>query len=375
MPNYLDEINATTMRVVRPKVIADLAFKKRSPRLAYMRAHALPHDGGAAIQNTFLYGKTIGGPYAKGDTFDMARVQILDADLFDMKYYEQNDTQYLEDIDVENRGSAKVFSIVTAHQEALMLTMNENLAIESYRHGQASSATVLDNRITSINGLSEQLNDGLTNSWDGNVFPIYGGQTRNGTIGTALNSVPYFFGDSTGAAGPITYAGALEQFLDASAGDWSPNIAYGNKAVFAYVLERMQPQQRFGNEKDWIWGGETWSLMGMRFMRDEYAPSLRFGVNDPRTGNFLTATFTSAATPAAASNLPASTTITVGETLWFENTHTNQMHLSTSDRFQFGWTGYKEAQNSTTVAGQLLVALNVINQYPYASKQCYGINS
>lgn len=375
MPNLLDELNATTLKVIRPKVIADLAFKKKSPFLAYLRAHALPHSGGAFIQNTFLYGKTIGGPYAKGDTFDLSTQQILDATKFDMRYYEQNDTQYLEDIDVENRGEAMVFSIIKAHQEALMLTMNENLAIEMYRHGQPIGTGVADNRVTSVNGAAEMLNDGVTSSWDGNTFPTYGQNTRNGTIGAALNSVPFFHGDSTGAAGAIVYSNALEQYLDACGGDWHPNIASGNKAVFAYVLERLQPQQQFHTEKDWIWGGETWTLMGMKFMRDEYAPSLRFGVNDPRTGNYLTAAFTSSAAPATNSNLPAATTVTPAETLWYWNTKTFQMHLSNAERFRFGWTGYKEAQNSTIVAGQLLVALNVLCQYPWANKQQYGINS
>lgn len=375
MANLLDELNVTTLKVIRPKIIADLAFKKKSPFLAYLRAHALPHEGGAFIQNQFLYGKTTGGPYAKGETFDLSTSQILDATKFDMRYYEQNDTQFLEDIDVENRGPAAVFSIVTAHQEALMLTMNENLAIEAYRHGQASGSTITDNRVTSINGAAEMLNDGVTNSWDGNVFPTYGQNTRNGTIGDALNSIPFFHGSPTGAAGAVIYSNVLEQYLTAKGGDWTPNIAVGNKAVFAYVMERLQPQQQFRTEKDYIWGGETWSLMGMKFMEDQYAPSLRFGKNDPKTGNYLTATFTSSAAPAPNSNLPASTTITVGETLWFWNTKTFQMHLSNSERFRFGWTGYKEAQNSTIVAGQLLVALNILNQFPWASVQMYGINS
>jgi len=367
-----DELNATTLRVIRPKIIADLAFMKSSPFLAYLRAQALPHDGGAGIQNTFIIGKTVGGPYAKGDTFDTTRQQLLDANMFDVRYYEQNDTQYLEDIDVENNGAAKVFDIVTAHQEILMMTMNENLAIEMYRHGQAAT---LDTRITSVNGLAEQLNDGLNNSWEGNVFTTYGGYTRSTSL-VGLNSTPYFFGDNvTGAAGPITYSQCLEQFLSAKGGNWTPTIAVGNKAVFAYVLERLQPQQRFNAGGEWIWGGDSWNLMGMRFMEDQYCPSARFGVNDPRTGNFLTSTFTSASTVTAASNLPASTTVTVGETLWFLNPKTFQMHLSNSERFKFGWTGYKEVQNATVVAGQLLVALNVLNQFPWANRQMYGINS
>ena len=374
MPNLVDEVNATTQKVIRPRKIADLAFKRKSPFLTKMREDALPHSGGAFLENAFLYGKTVGGPYAKGTPFDLARTQLLDVTRFTMKFYEQNDTQFLEEIDVENNGDAKVFSIIDAHQEAMFLTMNENLSIEAYRHGQASSSTVSDNRIVSINGLAEALNDGVTNSWDGNVFPVYGGNTRNGTIGDALNSVPYFFGNSDGSAGPITYAGALEQFLEAKGGDWTPNLAVGNKPVYGYILQRIQPQQRYGNEKSVRWGVESFNLMGMEFLCDEYCPSARNGKNDPRTGNFLTSTFTSAASPATASNLPGSTTITVGECLFFFNTFTYQMHLSNAKRFQFGWTGYKEAQNSTIVAGQLLVALNILCQFPWANRQMYGIN-
>jgi hypothetical protein len=373
MPNLFDELNATTLRTIRPRIIADLAFKKSSPFLAYLRAHALPHSGGAGIQNTFIYDKTIGGPYAKNDTFDMTRKQLLDANMFDVRYYHQNDTQYLEDIDVENRGPEKVFDIVRVHQEVMMMTMNENLAIEMYRHGQNAT---LDNRITSVNGLAEALNDGLNNSWEGNVFTTYGGQTRNGTIGDALNSIPFFFGDNvTGAAGPITYSNCLEQWLACKGGNWVPNIALGNKAVFAYVLERLQPQQRYQGGGEWIWGGDSWNLMGMRFMEDQYCPSSRYGVNDANTGNFLTSTFTSGAGVTAASNLPTSATITVGEVLFFLNSRTFQMHLADSERFRFGWTGYKEAQNSNVVAGQLLVALNLLCQFPWANKQMYGINS
>ena len=376
MANLLDELNATTLKVIRPKVIMDLAFRRRSPFLAFLREHALPHSGGAMIQNTFLYGKTLGGPYAKGETFDLTQQQILDVTKFDVRYYHQNDTQFREDIDVENKGAPAVFSRVKAHQEALMLTMNENLSVEVYRHGQASGSNISDNRVTSVNGMSEALNDGVSNSWDGNIFATYGQNTRNGTIGSSLNSVPFFHGDSTGAAGPITYANCLEQYLDACGGEWAPNLAVGNKAVFAYVLERLQPQQRFNNGgNEWLWGADSWNLMGMRFMRDEYAPSLRFGVNDARTGNWLTSTFTSASSPASASGLPSATTVTVGETLWFFNTKTFQMHLSDSEIFRFGWTGYKEAQNSTIVAGQLLVALNLLCQGPVYNKQNYGINS
>lgn len=375
MPNLLDEINATTLKVILPKKVMDNAFKRKSPLLRKLRSKATVFSGGAFIQQTFLFGKTTGGSYGRGDTFDLTRSNLVDVTKFDLRFYYQNDTQFKEDINVYNKGAAAVFDLVAIHQEAMLLSMNEMLSIDLYRHGQSSGGLVLDNRPTSINGASEALNNGVDNSWDGNVFVTYGKNTRNGSIGAALNCTPYFAGDPTGAAGPITYAILLERYLTACGGDWHPDMLTMNKAAFAYCLERIQPQQRFGQEAKPKWGFEGFSLMGMELMRDEYAPSARFGVNDPKTGNWLTGTFTSVAVPTADSNLPASQPITVGETIWGWNTDTQALYISDDPLYRFGFTGYKEAQNSTIVAGQLLFAGNFIFRAPWTCFPIYGVNS
>lgn len=372
----VDELNATTERAIRPKKIFDLAFKKKSPFLAKLRDQALTHDGGAFIQNTMLLGKTVGGSYAKGQTFTLARPQLLDVTQFDMRYYQQSDVQLLEEIRVENVGAAKVFSILETHQEAMILTMNEMLAIALYRHGQASASTITDNRITELNGLAEAFNDGVTNSWDGNVFPTYGRQTRNsGLVGSALNSIPYWGGDSSGNPGAISYGVLLQNYLDAMSGDMSPSLIVGNKAIYGYILQRIQPMQRIGQESNISWGAESFTILGAKFMLDEYAPSSVYGVNDPRTGNYLTAAFTSAASPATASNLPASTTVTPGETLWVYTMPTFQLQIAKDKLYQFGWTGYQKGIDSTIVAGQMLFGGNILCQAPSYNKQMYGFNS
>ena len=56
------------------------------------------------------------------------------------------------------------------------------IAISLYLNGSRAGYTKL------ITGLAEALSDGSANSWDGQTYTTYGGQTRNGTIGTALNS-------------------------------------------------------------------------------------------------------------------------------------------------------------------------------------------
>lgn len=372
----VDELNATTEKAIRPKKIFDLAFKQKSPFLAYLREDALTHDGGAFIQNTMLLGKTVGGAYSKGSTFTLARPQLLDVTQFDMRYYQQSDVQLLEELNVENQGAAKVFSILEIHQEALILTMNEMLAVDIYRHGQASGSGVDDNRVTSMNGLSEAFNDGVTSSWDGNEFTTYGRNTRNsGLVSTALNSIPYWGGDSSGNAGAISYSVLLTNYLDCVHGDMAPNLIVGGKAIYGYILTRLQPMQRLGQEQDVAWGAKSFHLLGAKFLMDEYAPSSVYGKNDSRTGNYLTAAFTSSASPATSSNLPASTTVTPGETLWIFNTKTFQLQVSKSKLYQFGWTGYKESIDSTIVAGQMLFAGNLICQAPDYNKQLYGFNS
>lgn len=375
MANLVDELNAVALKVARPKAVADLAFRRKSPVLAQLRADAMPHSGGAFIQNTFLYGKTTGGSFTKGSTFSLVQNQILDITKFDMRYYQQSDVQFLEELKVEiGKGDHVLYDKAKIHQQAMLLTMNEMLSVDLYRHGQTSTTGVSDNRNSMMNGLAEALNNGVDNGWDGNYFTAYGKQTRNGTIGSALNSTPYFGGNADGSAGPITYSAFLEQYIDACNGDWEPNLISMNKALWSYILERMQPQQMW-NETNPHWGGQSFRFMNAKVARDEYAPSSRYGVSDPKTGSWLTSTFTSVNSPTTNSNLPAATTVTVGETLWYLNTKTFQIHISSDPLFQFGFTGYKEAQNSIIVAGQLLLAINLLCQYPYANKQAYGFNS
>lgn len=375
MANLVDELNAVALKVARPKAIMDLAFRRKSPVLAQLRRDAESHSGGAFIQNTFLYGKTTGGSFSKGSTFPLVQNQILDITKFDMRYYQQSDVQFLEELKVEiGRGDHVIYDKAKIHQQAMLLTMNEMLSVDLYRHGQATTTGVSDNRSTMMNGLDEALNNGIDNSWTGNYYTNYGKQTRGGTIGTALNSTPYFGGNADGSAGPITYATFLEQYIDCCNGDWEPNMISMNKALWTYILERMQPQQVWSNETP-HWGAKSFKFMNAQVVRDEYAPSSRYGVNDPKTGSWLTSTFTSVASPTTNSNLPASTTITVGETFWPLNTKTLQFHISSDPLFALGFTGYKEAQNSIIVAGQLLLAINLLCQAPYASKVCYGFNS
>lgn len=388
-PN-IDELNATTLGEIFPRTVKDNYFLG-SPLLAYVRDHCMvPFRGGAYMQNTFLYQPMIGEFYETGDTFNIQKQQTLAATRFDPKKIEVSVPEFLEDIEITNRGPLAVFSRVKSDLQNAIMTLNAKVAIAFNRHGQAAGGSVVDNRVKYINGWSEALNDGVTNSWDGNVFTTYGGQLRNGVIAAALNSIPVWMGDQQGNPGMITYAQLEEMYQNASinsatpGGTGEPDLGVCNKAAYAYAKERMQVQQRFDQERDPIWGMVGWKFNSAMILKDDYFPSLKYGKNDPFLGNYLTAAFTSSAAPASSSNLPANTSVTPGEVFAFFNTRSSGggddtknllFRISDSALFGGGFTGFKPAQDSTKVVGQVLLGCNVEFPSCRLHVQAYGIGS
>lgn len=386
----MDELNATTLGEIFPRVVKDNYFLG-TPLLAYVRDHCLvPFRGGAYMQNTFLYQPMIGDFYQTGDTFNIQKQQTLDATRFDMKKVEVSVPEFLEDVEITNKGPLAVFSRVKSDLQNAIMTLNAKVAIALNRHGQAAAGGVVDNRVKFINGWSEALNDGVTNSWDGNVFATYGGVTRNGVVGAALNSIPVWMGDQNGNPGMITYAALEEMYQNASinsstpGGTGEPDLGVCNKAAYAYAKERIQVQQRFAQEKDPIWGMAGWRFNSAMILKDDYFPSLKYGRNDAFLGNYLTANFTSSATPASSSNLPAVTTIQPNEVFAFFNTRSSGggddsknllFRVSDSALFGGGFTGFKPAQDSTKTVGQVLLGCNVEFPSTRLHVHAYGIGS
>lgn len=332
-----------------------------------------PFGGGAFLQNTFLYGSLIGGAYAKGGAnFNLTKPQILSATLFDPKYYEVNVSEYLEDIDVINKGENAVFSLVDIDMQAAVNTLSTIIALDLQQNGQSS-------RVLNINGWTEAYNDGVLPDWQGNIWTTYGTQARNGAVGSALNSSPYWFGTTTGASAPITYSGVEEFYQSLCRGLKEPDLMAGNKAVFAYVKERMQVQQRFQQEKDPYWGVTGFRFNNAIFLKDDYFPSFKFGQTDPNLGTWVTnATLTNplASSGTFANNFPNSTsatTLNVAEVLGIFNTDYILFRLSDSAEFGFGFTGFIRAQDNTRVAGQVKAACNLQITSPWSGGHGYGI--
>jgi hypothetical protein len=360
------ELNAVTLFEIYPRTVED-EFFLATPLLAYFRDHCLvPFTGGTFMQSPIRYAPMIGGFYAPGAGFNITKRQTITALQFDTRYCYVSIPEYKEEIQVENKGELAVASLLEADMQNGVDTINAIVAIASNLSGQGT-------RSLAINGWPEAMNDGVTNSYDGNVYPVYGQQTRNGAVGATLNSVPQWCGDALGNPGIIQYAQLEEGYQDASIGKKEPNLGVGNKAVIAYIKEKLVVQQRFAQEKDPVWGVTGFRFNNAMILKDDYFPSLKYGRNDPILGNSLTGTFTSAAAPASASGLPAATTITVGEVFCFFNTFDWLFRVTDNEEFGFGFSGFVPAQDNTRVVGQIKAMVNEQCLSPRTQKQFYGI--
>ena len=372
-PN-LSEIESTTLQEIFPRLMEDWFFR-RTAFLAYLRDHCrAPWGGGAYQQTAFRYAPMIGGWYGVGTNFNITQPNTIAGLIFELKNIEVNITEFPEVLDL-NRGPLAVYSLVKEHMENAIQTANAMCATAFNRHGQPAAGLVLDNRALFPNGWAEALNDGVTNSWDGNIYTTYGQQLRNGVIGTTMNSIPYWAGTATGATGMLTYNVLEETYQDCAVEGWSPDLGVCNLAAYAYGKERLQAQQRFAQENDPIWGHKAWKFEDASIIPDPYFPSLRYGKNDPLLGNWLTAAFLSGAAPAASSNLPAGIPVTPGEVFCWFYTPSWHLRISTNPMFNFNFTGFKVAQNNTRLAGQILGRTTLVATQCRTHKQIYGIGA
>src|SRR5262245_11613103 len=249
-------LTAVTKEEIWPRQITD-SFFRAIPFFSYLRDKALvTFSGMTFMQYPYLFRPLIGGPYAPGSAFNIDKVDSIAALQFREKYYEVNVTEFKEEIQVRNRGANAVFSLLDADMKNAMMTLSTIIAIDAWRHGQASGSGVTDDRSLNINGLSEALNDGVLPSWDGNIFTTYGAQARNGAIGAALNSSPYWLGQSNGSAGKITYEKLEDMYQIASQGNLSPDLAVTSKRGMTLIKNTLQPAQRFQQEVDPRYGFE-----------------------------------------------------------------------------------------------------------------------
>lgn len=366
MDPTIAELNAVTLQEILPRTITDNFFLA-TPLLAYFRDHCtVPFTGGLFMQSPFRYASMIGGFYAPGSNFNLSKRQTLTATQFNARYIYVSIPEYLEDISVINKGNLAVAQILDADMQNGVDTLNGIVAVNLALGGQGA-------RSLAINGWSEVMNNGVDPSWDGTIYTTYGGVTRNGAVGSALNSVPQWCGDAAGNPGIPSYTLLETGYQDACRGNKEPNLFCSNKGVYAQVKAQMVVQQRFQQERDPVWGVTGFRFNNAMCLKDDYFPSARYGGTDPVLGSWATGTIAIGASPSAQSGLPANTTVTVGGVAAFFNTFDYLFRISDSEQYGGGFSGFVPTQLNTRVVGQLKMMCNMQNLSPWSSKQFYGL--
>jgi hypothetical protein len=236
----LTAIDVATKRYIRetPKLV-DLVFQEAALAALAKQSVREDYDGGRFIGENFFYGGLIGGPYAKGQDFDISEPQIEQQLQFNIKFMEVGVTLTKEDIQVINKGENAAFRLIQSRTTNAYMTMGAFIDIAAFLNGQNANYT------KNINGLPEALNDNTTNSWDGNVYTTYGTITRGGAVGTAINSAP------VNVNGTIEYPTLEEQFGNCSFGpNKEPTHLVTTYLGYSYIKEKFQTQQRFQDTQD-----------------------------------------------------------------------------------------------------------------------------
>lgn len=352
----LDQLNVATERYIQDTpALVDNVFQA-DPLLAYLKLNVRDDfDGGTLIQEGFFYAGANGGPYAKGQEFDISEKQVEQAYQLNMRFFEENVTLSLEDIKVLNKGPRAAFKLIDGRMTNAYMTMGAHMSILQYLNGTNAGYT------TNFNGFAEAINDGSTNSWDGNTYATYGGITRGGATGTALESIPL------NVNGAIEYNTLEETYGNASFGNIEPNLGVTTVKGYSYVKEKFQTQQRFNDTQDPAIGFNGLKFNSATLIKSRYAPgSAISGTTDTNAVTALTTM--------SQGSVTAYPTLT-SESFWWFNARKPFLRFYVSDDplFGFGFTGFKPAQGNTKVSGQILASAQISVPGPRYHQQLYGI--
>lgn len=409
MPNdpLYNEIDASNLESVRKNVVFDNLFVD-TPFQAKLRKAGVfdPYLGGNGMMEGFIYGRLQGAAVAPGSTVTVTRQQINSA----MKFVEKAYVSWapIDDYELDdgsgggviNSGPSRIVDEYQLIMENMTMTINTMLEMDSFRHGQAAGTGVADNRILNSNGLSEALNNGVDNSWDGNIFPTYGSVTRNGVTGPALNSVPLYLGTPTGTPGQIDFNALMRMWSQCTVTGGKPDLGITNVFGFAAVANALDAQRRdISNTKhDIKWDGLSFN--GVDIYADPLAPSAQASEfislapangtagnsnladgagNSTQTGVFTTPQFTKGGgnvpVSPTGSGLPSTTAITVGEVLMFLESSSFKIRPTDKKGWNYGLRRAPLPYNVSVDALFMRLATNLYNVMPRHNVQAYGFTN
>jgi len=311
------EVNAYTNKDIVPRS-TDVIYKN-SPVFTRLRTrNAERFDGGTMIQRPIIFAELNGGTFTKGTTFDISYVNTDTAFTVNIKGYYVNISLYGFD-DILNRGPEAAFSQVETKMLNASMKMAKLLAVDMYNDGgNTRSAGSNSSTTQSLDGFEAWYDDGT------NVSSV-GGITRtdlaaNGVISGANAYTLYNFN--------VFQLNTIQTaYGNAWFGSDHPDLICATQNGWNNVWGSIQPLQRYLDTESDVGkiGFQSFRFNAAEVVIDKYMPlNFMYGLNT----SYIE---------------------------WFS---------STNPRFQFGFTGFKEAQNTIDVSGQQLYAGDIIVPNP-----------
>lgn len=377
------QLDATTLAEMERDAVQDNFFVDGAAQRLF-RYYAVndPFPGGLFMQVPFQYDRVNGGAYNPGADTTVSQKQILGAMGFPPRAYKEDVPINLWQTEVINTGPAAYVNLYDAYLENAISAMSTDLNIDVYQHGQAASSAsanpVGENRSIYINGFDEALCDGLNPTWMGNCYLYYGGQKRNGVVGTVLNSMPVWAGDSGGRTGAVNYGTLFGGYLNCVQ---PPDTGLCNKACFQYIAQRQEGKQRFAEEATDVRIGLTgFKILDAFIHVDKLAPSTKFGALLPsglsQTTSIAPSTFsTTSLTLSTASGYPASTTCYPGEPFFWLRLADWKWRSAESPEYNGFTPEIRTQQNPDLIVKWYKRSLNVYTPSPRDNCQIVGFGS
>lgn len=341
------EINAYTTQHIVPKS-TDVIFKNDPLFVRLLSRNKVNFEGGLWIQRPLMYAALASGFFGRGDQFDTAYRQTDTALSVNMKFGYVNVTLLGTD-DVLNRGPEAAFSIVESKMANASLTMGQLLGTNIYQDGQGvlSSTKALD-------GLIAWVDDGNSNSTYATATDI----TRSFSTVGGITRSDILAGPSSGAVTTYAQVGGLNAYTNRAVSTFTLNdlnTAYGfawfgtdqpdllvcTQGAYNKIWNATQPNQRY------MRADSDLAKVGIQ--------SFQFNGADVTISKYL-------------QDVAGST----NGVIFGLNTNYLEYYVSANKKFQFGFTGFKEAQNTIDVSGQNLIASNLIVASPRTSFKLIG---
>lgn len=318
MPLTFDDISSKTNKFIVPSLVDNVY--KSSPVITRLRTrNAERFEGGTTIRQPIMYAELKGGPFSRGSTFDISYVQTDTALEVNVKYYYVNVTLFGTD-NVLNRGPEAAMSYVESKLVNASGKMAKLLGTDCFLDGQGTNSSTI-----ALDGFQAAIDNGTN-------FATYGGITRADISSVANEGINgYEATIATIALSDVQTAYGAVWF-----GNEHADLMPTTQAVWDIIWNKIQPQQRFLEESSDVAkvGFQALRYNSASIVVDQYAPT---GV------------------------------------LWLLNSKYIQFWMSTLPKYQFGFTGFKEAQNTDDVAGQYLFGGNILVTAPRLNGQINGI--